>query len=253
LQKETQTVPQNTTHADRAENAGRLPGGDGIKGVIFDLDGTLYHMHWLLRPLLTLQLLPHALRLPRYMKVRTAFSGKDLGSGQALLSALAAELARRSSNVLPDQAQAWIMRRFYPAFVRIMPFFRGSRPGLNRVLDAMRSRGIRCAVISDFAFINERLAGLNIAPAAFDITVSSESEGCLKPSPRPFVTLARSWGCEPDQIMVIGDRDDTDGAAARECGMRFIQIGDTSDSTIHRWPAVRSWLETLAGTKSISR
>jgi FMN phosphatase YigB (HAD superfamily) len=65
-----------------------------IAGVIFDLDGTLYRMTWVMRPLLTMKILPHILRLPRFLKIRQRFAGKEMGSRDELLDAISEILAR---------------------------------------------------------------------------------------------------------------------------------------------------------------
>lgn len=221
--------------------------------IIFDLDGTLYHMRFYFRPLLLLHVLPHAMRLPAYMRVRGRVAGRDFGSGEALMDALAAELAREVK-VEPDEAgvaemRDWIEKRFYPAFLRVMPWCRWARIGLNEVLAPLRESGVRMAVLSDFARVRERLELLHTVTDVFDAIASAEEYGALKPSPRPFRDIASRWDLPMEDILVIGDRDDTDGEAARACGMQFMQITDhkTSTSTAKSWKEVREVLWEMVG------
>jgi FMN phosphatase YigB (HAD superfamily) len=223
---------------------------DRIKGIIFDLDGTLYRMEWFMRPLLTLQVLPRILMLPRYMKVRHGFSGKDLHDGEALLLAMAAELSRRSIGFSAAQAYRWMNHSFYQAFIAVMCLQRRGRPGLAQTIAKLRSQKIKCAVLSDFAHIDERLRKLSIDPNLFDLRLSSESEGCLKPGVRPFQLIANAWQCKPGQVIVIGDRDDTDGAGARAAGMQFVRITDRKQADVAHWPELRVWLERLADARA---
>jgi FMN phosphatase YigB (HAD superfamily) len=219
---------------------------ENIRGIIFDLDGTLYHMRWFMRPLLFASLLPRGGWLPAYMRVRKHFVGREMGSGELLLEAMSAELGA-VVGVEGAVARRWIEQRFYPAFVRSLRLMRGKRGGLADMLSAVRRAGIRTAVLSDFARVSERLSALAISPELFDCVVSTEEQGALKPHVRPFCALARQWQLHPSQILVIGDRDDTDGEAARKAGMQFMQITDRSGalSGQYRWRAILQALTTL--------
>ena len=149
-----------------------------IKGIIFDLDGTLYRMKWFMKPLLTAMLFPRSLMLPRYMKIRREFAGKEMETGEKLLYAMAEKLSSKCS--LDVQCTLfWIHNRFYKAFDSIMPLLRGSRPGIIETLASLKGKGYRLAIVSDFAHISERLAGLEISVSLFDCLVSSEKEAPL--------------------------------------------------------------------------
>jgi HAD superfamily hydrolase (TIGR01549 family) len=109
-----------------------------------------------------------------------------------------------------------------------MKFQRNGRPGINETLQALRDKNIQIAVLSDYDCVKERLINLNIDPRHFSITTSCEASGALKPSPRPFLQIANSWGIAPSQLLVVGDRSDTDGAAAKRAGMDFVRISEQS-------------------------
>jgi FMN phosphatase YigB (HAD superfamily) len=220
--------------------------GKEIRAIIFDLDGTLYHMRWFMRPLLFAALLPRGGWLPAYMRVRKRFMGREMGRGELLLDAMGGELGA-VVGVEGAVARAWIEQRFYPAFVRSLRLMRGKRPGLADELVELRRGGIRTAVLSDFARVSERLSALAISPALFDVVVSTEEHGALKPHVRPFCALAEQWQLHPSQVLVVGDRDDTDGEAARLAGMHFLQITDRSraPSGQYRWLAILQALDTL--------
>ncbi|MBD3321379.1 MAG: HAD-IA family hydrolase [Chitinivibrionales bacterium] len=194
-----------------------------VSGIIFDFDGTLYHMRWYMRPLITLKLFPHILRLPRYMKVRTILADKDLGSGESLMSELCRMLAEEEG-ISAQAIHAWIYNSFYPAFIGTLSSLRNTRPGLNNLLVELKGRNIRLAVLSDFDKVRERCEKLKIDISVFDPIVSSEAQGALKPAVRPFAEIQKAWGVPSSEILVIGDRFDTDGDAAQRLGMQFIQI-----------------------------
>ncbi len=216
-----------------------------VRGIIFDLDGTLYHMRWFMKPLLTVRLLPHAWRLPRYMLVRRRHAGVDFGSGAHLLWQLAADLANSADERRIQKYHDWILNRFYRAFAELMPLLRGSRPGLVESLHALRIRGVRLGVLSDFDWVYPRLQGLGVTPEIFDTLSSSESAGCLKPSPRSFLAIAEEWRLACRDVLVVGDRQDTDGDGAAAAGMQFLRISDENPGTAHSWSSLKKILDQI--------
>lgn len=204
-----------------------LPELDKVKGIIFDLDGTLYRMCWYMRPFLAIMLFPDIMRLPRFLKIRGTYAGVELQSSEVLYKEIVKKLApieKTSEDVLLH----WIDKRFYKAFVNVMCFLKDSRPHVNKTLQSLKQHGFKLAVLSDYDRIPERLDKLNIDKSVFTIMTSSESFGALKPSPAPFKKIAAKWNLDPSEILVIGDRDDTDGEGARRAGMKFIHIVENS-------------------------
>jgi FMN phosphatase YigB (HAD superfamily) len=217
-----------------------------IRAVIFDLDGTLYHMKWFMRPLLFLRLFPNSRFLPLYMKVRKDFAGMDMQSGDTLMTALSESLGRQIRRSGED-ARRWIEKAFYPAFIRIMPLMWSPAREITATVDTLSQRSIPCAVLSDFAMVPQRLCALGIDPRSFRIINSSETEGALKPHPRPFRRIAEKLELPPRHILVIGDRRDTDGEAAAAAGMNFLQITHSrrQERSIPRWSHIRAVLQDL--------
>jgi putative hydrolase of the HAD superfamily len=218
-----------------------------VRGIIFDLDGTLYDMSWYMKPLFFLRLFPHSMRLPRFLHIRESFAGRDLGSRDALLDALSEQICRRERRT-QGEIRSWIRGPFYAAFVAIMPFFRISRPGLVPLLSSLRKKGIKLGALSDYDCVKDRLDKLLIPAPLFDVIASSEAAGALKPNPRPFLSIASGWGMDPRAVLVVGDRLDTDGAAATAAGMQFVLIKNgrrvARSGTGLRWKECR---ELLAG------
>ena len=214
-----------------------------VRGIIFDLDGTLYVLRWFMKPLIFFRLFPGGMRLLRFLAIREKFAGKDMGDQQRLLAAIGDEFGRREK-MSPEQARQWIVDSFYPAFVAIMRFFRFSRPSLRRLLNRLRAKGTRLAVLSDYGCVKERLEKLRLPASLFDTVTSCEAAGALKPHPRPFLAIAEKWGMDPGHILVIGDRADTDGRAAKNAGMQFVMVSDelwVSPGAL-RWGAISRML-----------
>ena len=226
-----------------------------IRGVIFDLDGTLYRMRWFMKPLIMLRLFPHCLRLPLYLSVRDGFAGKDMDGGDRLMQALATALSRKIPRTTPPQMLRWIREEFYRQFEAVMPLMKGYRPGLADTLGRLRQKNIRLAVLSDYDAVAGRLKRLDIDTSLFDILASAEAAGSLKPSPLPFLRIAQTWGMDAKDILVIGDRKDTDGAAAAQAGMQFLQISDTPSpaGNARTWNDIVSYLDSLADGHAVQQ
>ena len=111
--------------------------------------------------------------------------------------------------------------------VRILKKHYKPRPGAIELLsrfDTEVSSGKvipRIAVYSDYPFLKERLDVLGFNPGKSILLYGPESFGAQKPATRPFTSIAKDLGAEPEEVLVIGDRDDTDGVGAFNAGMRF--------------------------------
>lgn len=202
-----------------------------------------------MKPLLMFKVFPNSLRLPRFLKVREKFAGKDLQDRETLLQSICNDLSvvEKTSSA---ELRSWILDSFYPGFVYTMKFQKNGRPGINQTLRGLKDRNIKLAVLSDYDSVNERLDNLAIDSQHFSVTTSCEASGALKPSPKSFLQIANRWGIPPEQLLVVGDRDDTDGAAARSAGMNFIQIHDTPSPSGQsmNWFSLQQYLDTLNGS-----
>ncbi len=220
------------------------------KGIIFDLDGTLYSMKWFMKPLFSLLLFPHSLLLGQYMSLRKEFSGKDFNTGDNLIQAMAERLSHYSKKRNTKKLKSWISNDFYSVFIKVMPFFKGSRPGAAETLLELKKKGYKLAVLSDFAVIKERLIALDINPSLFDTLLSTESQGALKPCARPFLEIANTWKIDPNHLVVVGDKDETDGIGASQSGMAFVKIADSKkQKNGYHWYAINENLKRLDTVK----
>jgi HAD superfamily hydrolase (TIGR01549 family) len=89
-------------------------------------------------------------------------------------------------------------------------------------LRAFRAEGGRTALVSDYP-AELKLAALGVR-SLFEIVVANgEPNGPrrLKPHPEGFLRAAEQLGVAPERCLVIGDRRDADGEAARAAHMSF--------------------------------
>jgi HAD superfamily hydrolase (TIGR01509 family) len=102
---------------------------------------------------------------------------------------------------------------------------RAKRAPLLEALAAYRAAGGKTALVSDYP-ASGKLQALG-ATSLFDLVVSNGEPGGpsqLKPHPEGYLSAAERLGVEPARCLVIGDRDDADGGAARAAGMGLCLI-----------------------------
>jgi HAD superfamily hydrolase (TIGR01549 family) len=96
------------------------------------------------------------------------------------------------------------------------------RDALLEEIKAFRDEGGRTALVSDYP-AQVKLAALEVT-TLFDRVIASGEPGGpkrMKPSPEGLLLAAASLEAEPKRCLVIGDRQDADGAAAAAAGMEF--------------------------------
>ena len=112
--------------------------------------------------------------------------------------------------------EEWMVRRPARRLARVR------RHELFDEVERFRAAGGRTAIVSDYP-ARAKLAGLG-ATALFEVVVANGEPGGpteLKPSPVGYLAAASRLGVAPARCLVIGDRDDADGEAARRAGMAF--------------------------------
>jgi FMN phosphatase YigB (HAD superfamily) len=208
-----------------------------IRGVIFDLDGTLYSLK-LFRFRITLALW-RDIGILRYLsRTRKGLRGRVFDSRGALYDAFFSDLAMAAGRS-EDFAQDWYKNRFMTVFVEMLKRNATARLGLLELLTVLGERRVRLAVVSDFDKVSERLVALDISTEYFDSLYCSADFGVLKPSARPIEALAKKWGLQTASLLVVGDRDDMDGASAKEAGAEYLNICDRAWGEGQSWEKVR--------------
>jgi len=99
---------------------------------------------------------------------------------------------------------------------------RALREALVLEITAFRAAGGVTAIVSDYP-ARPKLAAMGLLEL-FDVVVASgehEAVRRLKPAPDGFLHAAKELGVMPADCLVLGDREDADGEAARRAGMAF--------------------------------
>lgn len=193
------------------------------KAIIFDFDGTLYDKKYFAMHLV-LNMPSRAFWLLAVQKVRKAIKGKDFSSQEAFYNEFFTLLHKAigtKKNI--DYVRQWYFEGYMPLMHRVLSSHYSCQPEANELIAMLKNKGMKVAVLSDYAMIEERLKAISIT-ADFDFLFSSETAGALKPASRPFSIVADALKIEPKDILMIGDREDTDGKGAALADMDFMHI-----------------------------
>jgi HAD superfamily hydrolase (TIGR01549 family) len=187
---------------------------------LVDLDGTLYRpapVRVAMAAELALFGARSAVLLRRFRNEHEGLRRLELeGDPFRIQIARTAEALGRSEREIEAVVRRWMIER--PA--RWLGLFR--RKSLLAEIESFRARGGRTALVSDYP-ARHKLAALG-ASALFDVVVASGEPGGplrLKPHPNGMLRAAGALAVAPARCLVIGDRDDADGLAARSAGMAF--------------------------------
>lgn len=196
------------------------------KAVIFDLDGTLYDnsklpFHVVVRSLFSLPML-YAERMCRHH-----MSGRWYGTKGATYD----ELFRRMSKMTGfsvERCSKWYWGTYMPLQVNILKRHCHVKPWVIPAIESLKAQGIKVACFSEYSFIREKLCAIGVDPDMFDILIDAPTAGGCKPCRKAFMYLAAKLDVHPSDILMVGDREDTDGAGAEACKMKF-QLVPKSD------------------------
>lgn len=99
------------------------------------------------------------------------------------------------------------------------------RRALLDELASFRHAGGRLALVSDYP-ARAKLSALGCAQLFDAIVANGEDGGArwLKPHPDGYLSAAEQLGVAPEDCLVLGDRADADGEAARRAGMAFRHV-----------------------------
>ena len=191
---------------------------DCIDLVVFDVDGTLYdqralrvRMAWelCLHTLSTFDFtVPEALRT--YRELRENMGDEEIEDFETELIRKTAASTGAPSHKVRAVVEEWIELRplSHLAALRFA--------GLVELFSKLKRKGKSVGIFSDYPAM-AKLAALGLAA---DFVVSAGDAGVkkLKPNPRGLEVLMKVAKAVPARTILIGDRGDRDGLAARRAG-----------------------------------
>lgn len=196
---------------------------DKYKAVIFDLDGTLYNNKGL--PLkLVLADIPNMWVLSAERKARKNIKGRDLKDAAGVYDALFAEMTAVKRSLTVEKARRWYQEKYMPLQVTLLRMYFEPRPLAIELLEALKARGIKVILYSDYGHETEKVDALGIPQNLFDGIVSAAKMGGLKPCAQSMERLMAMFELNPGETLYVGDREDTDGESARAVRMDFHNV-----------------------------
>ncbi len=195
----------------------------GIRLVVFDMDGTLYDQPPLRRRML-LALFCHALTHPRsvadiravadFRRRREDLALRDGESVRDQQFAATARACGLPEQRLRDLVEYWIMQR------PLRYLSRYKAKGIDGFLAALRRQKIVPAVFSDYP------AEMKIEALKLDVehcvSATDPAIDRLKPHPAGLLALLERTGVAAKECVFIGDRADRDGLCAERAGTHFL-------------------------------
>ncbi len=197
---------------------------DAVRAVVFDVDGTLYDQGSMRRRM-AMALILHCLQHPRewrllrtvktFREIRETLGEEEVGDVARVQYTRPAERLAIDPATVRQVAEYWLGER-------PLAQLRACRaPGIDALFAALRDTGRRIAVFSDYS-IEDKLAALGLEA---DLCVSALDPDVdrLKPNARGLERILERLALPPEACVMIGDRDDRDGEAARRVGMPFVR------------------------------
>jgi phosphoglycolate phosphatase/putative hydrolase of the HAD superfamily len=192
------------------------------KAWLVDLDGTLYEAFWVKVAMAAELCIGGFKAVSVLRRFRSEHERLRVDPALEATSPFAAQLERTASALGLE----------VPAVERLVLAWMFERPGkylrlfcrrrLIQEINRFRDAGGKTALVSDYP-AKSKLLALGCS-SLFDTVVASGEPGGpprLKPAPDGFLLAAKRLEVEPADCLVIGDRQDVDGAAAEAAGMAF--------------------------------
>jgi FMN phosphatase YigB (HAD superfamily) len=201
------------------------------KAWLVDLDGTLYRARWVRLAMACELVLGHWRTIPllrAFRQEHERIRGCDADPATndlALKSPYVDQLERTAQrlNMSREDVELVVTHWMIERPGKWLWTFR--RRSLLQEISQYKSAGGRTALVSDYPG-QSKLQALRTSEL-FDVVIANGEPGGparLKPAPDGCLLAAEKLGIAPPDCLVIGDRLDADGEAARRAGMAFRRI-----------------------------
>jgi HAD superfamily hydrolase (TIGR01549 family) len=195
---------------------------DEIRLVVFDVDGTLYDQRGL-RFCMLGEMILYSIRsrsigfisiLRAYRRIREQLGDALHEDFERELTSRTAAFVGCSEDQVRSTAEEWLERRPLRHLIRYR------YPQLPELFQGLRKRGKKIGVFSDYP-ARKKLEALEL-DADVVICASDQDVGVLKPHAKGLHVLMSRAAMNPAETIMIGDRPERDGLAARAANVRAL-------------------------------
>lgn len=213
----------------------------GLRGLVFDLDGTLID---------SAADILHGMRLTFHqaglgLLPDDYFPGDLHGTGEGIMRSIAADMGWTMPADLKP-LRALYVENYAAMGHRHTRLYAGAQDVLNACRDASLPMAICTNKLHASALTATRKVGID---AHFDFISGADTWPAAKPSPVPLLETIRMLGLRPDQCLYFGDTS-VDAECARQAGVRFVLhksgYGDHRLKAAPQYFAFQHWAELLA-------
>jgi putative hydrolase of the HAD superfamily len=212
-----------------------------FKAALFDVDGTLYPQSFFIKTSLRFFLqhprLSVAFRRLR-KDIRQIGGVEDLHLAQA---SLCAGYLRIPSDRAQELLETYIYGTYMDMLSKAEPY-----PGAEPLLASLKDAGLKLGVITDYT-VGKKLSALGF-DRYWDVTVSADEMGHLKPEADAFLLAAEELKISPEQIIYVGNEYKYDIIGAKKAGMKAAHLAQkpvpdsVADITFSDFNDLRSYI-----------
>ena len=114
-----------------------------------------------------------------------------------------------------------ILAKGIAAYRKVQAGFLEPFPHVRQTMVRLKERGLKLGIVSDAPGLKGwvRLAEMNLLDF-FDVVVTLDDTGKLKPHRMPFAAAVKKLGFKPKEILFVGDNPKRDIAGAKAVGMK---------------------------------
>lgn len=185
--------------------------------VCFDVDGTLYDQHklrlFMLREMFMEVLQTRNVNFIRVLKIYRSLREKAIiypNNFEQILISETANLTGCSKDIVKNIIIEWI-------HIRPLRYLDKCRyAGVMDLFSTLKSHGKNIGIFSDYPAEN-KIISLGLT-ADYIVSAGDTDTPRLKPDPQGLLNIMRRSGSESANTLLIGDRPERDGEAARKAG-----------------------------------